>query len=51
MGAIRPIPGMVNVVPGRVICSVDLRNPSDALMKKAERDFTALCRKVAILYR
>lgn len=47
MGAIRPIPGMVNVVPGRVICSVDLRNPSDALMKKAEADFAKLCKKVA----
>lgn len=49
MGAIRPIPGMVNVVPGRVICSVDLRNPSDALMKKAEADFAKLCKKIAKL--
>lgn len=47
MGAIRPIPGMVNVVPGRVVCSVDLRNPSDALMKKAETDFALLCKKIA----
>ncbi|PIR18533.1 MAG: Zn-dependent hydrolase, partial [Elusimicrobia bacterium CG11_big_fil_rev_8_21_14_0_20_64_6] len=47
MGAIRPIPGMVNVVPGRVVCTVDLRNPSDALMKKAETDFTKLCKKIA----
>ena len=47
MGAMRHIPGMVNVVPGRVICSVDLRNPSDALMKKAENDFAKLCKKVA----
>lgn len=47
MGAVRHVPGMVNVVPGRAIVSVDLRNPSDALMKKAEKDFAALCRKVA----
>ncbi|MEK7233156.1 MAG: hydantoinase/carbamoylase family amidase [Elusimicrobiota bacterium] len=47
MGAIRPIPGMVNVVPGRVICSVDLRNPSDTLMTKAEADFARLCNKIA----
>ena len=49
MGVIRPVPGMVNVVPGRVVCSVDLRNPSDAMMKKAEADFAAICRKVAKL--
>ncbi|MCM2305361.1 MAG: hydantoinase/carbamoylase family amidase, partial [Elusimicrobia bacterium] len=47
MGAVRHVPGMVNVVPGRAIVSVDLRNPSDALMKKAEKDFAALCKKVA----
>jgi len=47
MGAIRPLPGMVNVVPGRVVCSVDLRNPSDALMKKAEADLAKLCKKIA----
>lgn len=47
MGSIRPFPGMVNVVPGRVICSVDLRNPSDALMRKAEADFAKFCKKIA----
>lgn len=38
MGALSVQPGMVNVVPGRVVCSVDLRNPSDAMMKKVEDD-------------
>ena len=47
MGAVRLSPNMVNVVPGRAVCTVDLRNPSDALMKQAEADFARLCRKVA----
>ncbi|MEK7383037.1 MAG: M20 family metallo-hydrolase [Elusimicrobiota bacterium] len=47
MGAIRPAPNMVNVVPGRAVCTVDLRNPSDSLMKKAEGDFARLCGKIA----
>ncbi|OGS01898.1 MAG: Zn-dependent hydrolase [Elusimicrobia bacterium RBG_16_66_12] len=47
MGMIRLTPNMVNVVPGRAVCTVDLRNPSDALMAKAEADFARLCRKVA----
>lgn len=47
MGAIRLTPNMVNVVPGRAVCTVDLRNPSDALMKKAESDFARLCGKIA----
>lgn len=38
MGAYTPFPGLVNIVPGRVNCTVDLRNPDDALMKKAEAD-------------
>lgn len=38
MGAIAPHPGLVNIVPGRVIATVDLRNPDDALMRAAERE-------------
>ena len=41
VGAWKVLPGMVNVVPSRVVFSVDLRNPSDAHMKKAENDLTA----------
>lgn len=46
MGAWKVGPGMVNVVPNRVVCSVDLRNPSDALMKKAEAELDAFLRAV-----
>lgn len=46
MGAFTPFPGLVNIVPGRVNCTVDLRNPDDALMKKAEADLLAFYEKV-----
>lgn len=46
MGACTPIPGLVNIVPGIVNCTVDLRNPDDALMKKAETDLLAFYEKV-----
>ena len=38
MGRVSPEPNRVNIVPGRVVCTVDLRNPFDDLMGKAERD-------------
>lgn len=41
MGAIVPHPGLVNIVPGRVVATVDLRNPSDADMRRAEADLVA----------
>jgi len=41
MGGIDPAPGLVNIVPGRVRCTVDLRNPDDAQMAAAERDLAA----------
>ncbi|HEX7600639.1 MAG TPA: M20 family metallo-hydrolase [Polyangiaceae bacterium] len=41
MGAIMPTPGLVNIVPGRVTATVDLRNPDDALMRAAEADIVA----------
>ena len=47
VGAFRPHPGLVNIVPSRVVCSVDLRNPVDALMKKSEQDLAAYYRQVA----
>lgn len=37
MGCIAPNPGLVNIVPGRVEATVDLRNPSDAHMAAAEK--------------
>lgn len=47
VGAFRPHPGLVNIVPSRVVCSVDLRNPIDALMKKSEDDLAAYYQQVA----
>jgi N-carbamoyl-L-amino-acid hydrolase len=41
MGGVQPAPGMVNIVPGRVLCTVDLRNPDDAMMAASERDLAA----------
>lgn len=41
MGGVNPHPGLVNIVPGRCACTVDLRNPDDAFMKAAERDLIA----------
>jgi N-carbamoyl-L-amino-acid hydrolase len=41
MGGIVPHPGLVNIVPGRVVCTVDLRNPDDSHMRAAERDLIA----------
>jgi N-carbamoyl-L-amino-acid hydrolase len=46
VGALRPHPGLVNIVPGRVTATVDLRNPDDALMRAAERDLTAFYERV-----
>jgi beta-ureidopropionase / N-carbamoyl-L-amino-acid hydrolase len=46
MGAIVPKPGLVNIVPGRVVASVDLRNPDDAKMRDAERDIIAYYEQV-----
>lgn len=51
MGAIVPHPGLVNIVPGRVTCTVDLRNPDDALMRAAEREVIAFYDEVARLER
>jgi N-carbamoyl-L-amino-acid hydrolase len=46
MGAITPYPGLVNIVPGRVRATVDLRNPDDAFMRKAEADIIAFYAEV-----
>jgi N-carbamoyl-L-amino-acid hydrolase len=47
MGALRPHPGLVNIVPGRVSATVDLRNPDDARMAAAEAAVLALYDEVA----
>jgi beta-ureidopropionase / N-carbamoyl-L-amino-acid hydrolase len=46
MGGIDPYPGLVNIVPGRVRCTVDLRNPDDAKMTEAEKDLAAFLKQV-----
>lgn len=47
MGSVRLVPSMINVVSGRTVCTVDLRNPSDGKMAEAEADLDALCAKIA----
>ena len=51
MGAVVPHPGLVNIVPGRVVCTVDLRNPEDEHMRAAERDLLTYYAEVAALER
>lgn len=46
MGAIVPHPGLVNIVPGRVVATVDLRNPSAEDMRRAEGDLVAFYARV-----
>ena len=46
MGGIDPSPGLVNIIPGRVRATVDLRNPDDAQMAAAERDLAAFIKSL-----
>ena len=46
MGAMNPVPGLVNIVPGKMTVTVDLRNPDDANMRAAEADIIAFYEKV-----
>jgi beta-ureidopropionase / N-carbamoyl-L-amino-acid hydrolase len=46
MGRIEPVPNRVNVVPERVLCTVDLRNPDDELMKKAEHELEQFLQEI-----
>ncbi len=47
MGVITPHPGLINVVPARVVATVDIRNPDDAILARAEADVVALYADVA----
>ena len=47
MGAMVPVPGLVNIIPGRMTVTVDLRNPDDNLMRSAEADIIAFYDQVA----
>lgn len=47
MGAMFPTPGMVNIVPGKMLVTVDLRNPDDTLLSKAEADLLDFCHQMS----
>lgn len=47
MGVTQFQPGLVNVVPNRVLCSVDVRHPEDAVLKTALEDLVAFYATVA----
>lgn len=47
MGVSRFEPGLVNVVPNRVICTVDIRNPDDQLLAGALEELEAFYKVLA----
>lgn len=47
MGVTQFHPGLVNVVPNRVVASVDLRHPDDAVLRRAEADLVELYGRIA----
>jgi N-carbamoyl-L-amino-acid hydrolase len=47
MGVVLPHPGLVNVVPGRVTATVDVRNPDDEVLERAEANLLSLYEEVA----
>ncbi|HHN77176.1 MAG TPA: Zn-dependent hydrolase [Phycisphaerales bacterium] len=47
MGVIRPEPGSVNVIPGRVVATVDLRNPDEKALEAAENALDQFIEKLA----
>jgi N-carbamoyl-L-amino-acid hydrolase len=49
MGVIAPYPGLVNVVPGQVTATVDLRDPDTALLDDAEAAIVAFYAEAARL--
>lgn len=46
VGVLRVEPGNVNVVPERVVMTLDLRNPDDASLAQAEAALRSLCREL-----
>lgn len=47
MGRLQPHPGLVNIVPSRVVCTVDLRNPDEALLQAAEAELARFIEEAA----
>jgi len=48
MGVTQFQPGLVNVVPNRVVASVDIRHPDDAVLVRAEAELIGLYAQIAI---
>jgi N-carbamoyl-L-amino-acid hydrolase len=46
MGSLEVAPGATNIVPGRARCTVDLRNPDDAMMSEAEQSLASFLRQL-----
>jgi N-carbamoyl-L-amino-acid hydrolase len=46
MGGMQFYPGTTNIVPGRVRCTLDMRNPDDAQLAAAEADVDAFCQSL-----
>jgi N-carbamoyl-L-amino-acid hydrolase len=46
MGGMQAYPGTTNIVPGRVRCTLDMRNPDDAQLAAAEADVDAFCQSL-----
>jgi beta-ureidopropionase / N-carbamoyl-L-amino-acid hydrolase len=46
MGRIDPVPNRINIVPSRVVCTLDLRNPDDQAMTALETELTAKIREL-----
>jgi N-carbamoyl-L-amino-acid hydrolase len=47
MGVVAAHPGLVNVVPGRVTATVDLRHPDDATLERAEAELIERYARIA----
>lgn len=47
MGVINPHPGAINVIPGRIDATMDLRNPGDADLLRAEQDLRSYADQLA----
>ena len=47
MGVMKPHPGAINVIPGRMQVSIDLRNPDDEAMARSEEDLRSRAEELA----
>ncbi|MFO0554193.1 MAG: M20 family metallo-hydrolase [Polyangiaceae bacterium] len=47
MGVVSAQPGLVNVIPGRVTATVDIRNPDNTILERAEAELTERYQEIA----